>query len=349
MIFDIAQFNPVLAGLAGEKCDPDDFRRFKADRIAPAFNVGHKGSIPSVEFGAARGRHRGGRVIGGPGEQGESPDVVAIPVLSSAEKRDITVYAEEGYAKALGSTPESSRRLWEAVCTAKNARELLAYSELNLETTLKSGWNSSASAALAADDRFSNSTSSARNRIIQLLQDVEADTIITDQKTDRYLRRHPNYRAQFGDQERDGIKPGALVELIQGDHDRPLEYIVLDAQDDPGQPNNPLVGASAGFFWAGRLMPNMPRNAMRARDSLMSHNFAFLRGFHTAVSNPALARGERLNARQGDDSLNGSMAGISIITTYRDEFRTEITVYSTGKYATVNSKFGGVLTNTWVA
>jgi len=349
MPFNASLFTPVLAGLAGEKADPDDMARFKADVVAPAYNVGHKGSIPSVEFGAARGKHVGGRVIGGPGEQGSSPKVVAIEALSAAEKRDIVVYAEEAYAYNLGSTPEASRRIWEAVCVAKTARELMAYNELSLETHLLSGWNATVSAALDADDRFSNTSSSARSSVIDLVQGVEADCLITDQKTDRYLRRHPNYRGQLGDNERDGISQSTLVELIQGDHDRPLKYIVLDAQDDPSQPNNPLVGQSAGLLWAGRLMPNLPRSAVGARDQLLSHNFAFLRGFHTAVSNPALAQGSRLNNRVGDDALNSALAGVTVITVHRDQLKTEITVYSTGKFKTVNSKFGAVLTNTWVA
>lgn len=350
-IFDASRFNPVLAGLAGEQCDPDDAVRFRADNIAPAYNVGHKSTIPSVKLGAAKGQHRGGRIIGGPAEQGEAPTVTKIDALTSAEKRDVVIYAEEAYAHALGSTPAESRRLWEAVCINKAARELQAYSESELETWLKGSWSSAfgVSEALADGARFDDADAAIRNLIIDKLQKVEADTVIVDQESDRLLRRHPDYRGQLGDNERDGIKRPLFVELMRGDHDRDLDYVVLDAQDDPSQPNNPIVGSSSGFFWAGRLRPSLPRSAAQARNQLTSHNFAFLRGFHTAVSNPVLARGARLNSRTGDEGLNSALAGITIVTTYRDDFVTKATVYSTGKFTKVNKEFAMRLTNTWVS
>lgn len=347
-LFDQSKFNPVLAGLAGEKLDPDDAQRFKADKIAPAYNVGFRGRIPSVEFGAAKGKHKGGRLLGGPAERSASPRVVEIDALSASEKRDIEISTEEAYSQQMGRTPEESRRLWEAACVAKAARELMAYSESDLETWLKGSWNTTASSALGAADRFDQSAATVRQAVVDLIQGVDADVIIMDRKTDRLMRKHANFTGVLASTERSIVKRSVLLDLLQEDHERLQQIIVLDAQDDPKLPDNPIVGASSGFLWAGRLMPSLPRRADQARSELVSHNFAFLRGFHTGMSNPALAAGSRLSSRVGGDEANASLAGIQVITTYRDAFVTRMSVYSSGKYAKINANFGGNLTNTWV-
>lgn len=348
---EMAEFNGVLAGLAGEQCDPDDIARFKADIIAPAFNVGNGGKIPSFQLGESVGQHKGGQPLGGAAERAQEPGLAPIEALSAAEKREIVISHEKGWAwqSSPGATPEQNLAVYRGVCVAKAERELRAYNEKLLDTFLRSGWNSGVSAALGAGSRFTDADANVRDAVVALIQGTDADTLILDQYSDEHLRKHGDFRSALAANVTKAVNPDALRAVLQGDCPALKQVIVLDAQNNPANPRNPICGVTSGFAWAGRLLPGtMPTTADKAATRLRSHNFAFLRGFHTAASNPALAFGARLNNR-ANSALSGALAATTVLADERRALHTKVTVYATGKFSQVNNLFGAALTNTWVA
>lgn len=345
----MSAFNIVLAGLAGEQADPDDLLRFKADVLAPAYLVGNGGKIPSFKYGPSVGQHRGGQSYRSPAETSEPPDMVAIAALSSAEKRRVVIDHMEAMSLFASEnlSPDEILAMAKGAYIAKADRELRAYNEKALDSFLRSGWNSGVSAALADGARFDDADASCRDKLVQLCEGVEADTLIVDQITDQYIRKHPDFRTALPDGAVKAVDGDALLTILSADLKTLKQYVVLDAQDDAAVPRNPICGATSGFAWAGRLAPSAPRTAGTARPALLSHNIAFLRGFH-GIANPALKFGARLNNRV-NTTANGQLSATMVMILQQNQLQTEAMVVATGKFSQVNNMFGGVLTNTWVA